>query len=343
MSFSKLLSASMVCVLCVGPIQADSSLDLEEIGGGALLADGVTLVVSQPTKAALVYVNTIDGKETKRANVEFQPSALVVQGKNLFAATKGSAIVHVLDAETGKETGVVKLGGGNVKNLACHPEKGSIWASTDKNEVFGFDASGKSDMAKVGMLVAVDPSNPDVVYGVSCGAFKSILAKCKATGTKLTSTDTLDRPSVNMADAVAVSADGSTIGVVGMGRMLLPSGRSYINQSLFLWSNDVKSKLGEVKVDDIPGPRAVAFHQVLPLGATATGSVCVTFSAKSYVKKQTINATKKGGNVVPILAFVDKGKKLAYGTFTFNGRSTLQIIDLELSKEEQDALAKAIK
>ena len=133
----------------------DVKFDLPAMGGFAVSSDGTTLVVSLTAKAELVYFDTVAGKETKRVSVEFQPTQLAWGEKVLFTAQKGSGVVHVLDADTGKEIGQGK-GESPVRNLAV--AKGICFASTSNRQVFAVDAKGTATKTDAqGTFIAADP------------------------------------------------------------------------------------------------------------------------------------------------------------------------------------------
>src|ERR1051325_6475084 len=68
----------------------EPTFNLAGIGGGAASPDNVTLVVSLTSKADLVYIDTVAGKETKRVSVDFQPTLVAWSGKVLFVGQKSS-------------------------------------------------------------------------------------------------------------------------------------------------------------------------------------------------------------------------------------------------------------
>ena len=132
----------------------EPTFNLSGMGGGAVSPDNVTLVVSLTSKAELVYIDTVAGKETKRVTVEFQPTQMAWSGKVLFVAQKASGTVHVLDASSGKEIGSGKVGGA-VRNLIA--VNGMGYASTISREVAAIDAKGTVTKTKAqGTFIAAD-------------------------------------------------------------------------------------------------------------------------------------------------------------------------------------------
>ncbi len=95
----------------------------------------------------------------KRVSVDFKPGAMAIQGDTLYVGAKGASVVYSLEAKTGKQKKEIDLGGEAVANLACHPTKGAVYASTTTYQVFSIDpASGKATKTKaVGHFLAVDP------------------------------------------------------------------------------------------------------------------------------------------------------------------------------------------
>src|SRR5207302_1306354 len=71
-------------------------------GGWVMTPDNVTLIVSLPEQAQLVYFDTVASKEMKRVDLDFQPGALALQGTTLFAAARGASLVYALELESGK-------------------------------------------------------------------------------------------------------------------------------------------------------------------------------------------------------------------------------------------------
>ena len=58
----------------------------------------------------------------------------------LFAVAKGSAVVHVLEAASGKEVKQIRVPGEPLQSLACHPRKGQLLYGANLNdEVYAID------------------------------------------------------------------------------------------------------------------------------------------------------------------------------------------------------------
>src|SRR4051794_37238840 len=150
------MSAAMLAALVLATCaRSDDQFELAAMGGSAVSPDNKTLVVSLTAKAELVYFDTVAGKELKRVKVEFQPTELAWGDKTIFAAQKSSGQVHVLDADSGKETAVAKAGS-SVRNLVV--VKGVCFASTDNREVYAIDAKGGSTKTEAqGTFISADP------------------------------------------------------------------------------------------------------------------------------------------------------------------------------------------
>src|SRR5260370_32596515 len=118
---------SMLCWLLVaGAVRPDATFTYAPVGGIAMASDQQTLIVSVTSQAKLIYIDTLAEKELKQVDVEFQPTLLAVQGKNLFAAVKGAPKIVVLDAETGKAHKEISLPGEPLSAIHCHPIKGLL-------------------------------------------------------------------------------------------------------------------------------------------------------------------------------------------------------------------------
>jgi WD40 repeat protein len=119
----------------------EATFTLPGMGGYAVSPDNSTLVVSVTSKAELVYYDTLASKETKRVTVDFQPTQMVWSDKVLFVARKSSGVVHIVDANSGKELATGNASG-PVRNLTV--AKGICYASTSNREVYSIDSKGKS-------------------------------------------------------------------------------------------------------------------------------------------------------------------------------------------------------
>ena len=53
------------------------------------------MIVSIPSRAELIYFDTVADKEIKHVSLDFKPAAMALRGKNLFVAQKGASLLHV--------------------------------------------------------------------------------------------------------------------------------------------------------------------------------------------------------------------------------------------------------
>src|SRR5437879_2108388 len=108
--------AVVATVFVSGSHGQEATFQLPAMGGFAVSPDNSKLVVSLTAKTELVYFDTVACKETKRVAVEFQPTQMAWGDKVLFVAQKASGLVHVLDADSGKELATGNANG-PVRNL----------------------------------------------------------------------------------------------------------------------------------------------------------------------------------------------------------------------------------
>jgi PQQ enzyme repeat len=102
-----------------GGASGSAYFPLQLPGGFVMTPDNVTLIVSQPKAAKLIYFDTVADKERKQVQLDFKPAALALQGATLFAAGEGSSQVYALDVATGKVKKKFDLGGDAVAQLVC--------------------------------------------------------------------------------------------------------------------------------------------------------------------------------------------------------------------------------
>jgi hypothetical protein len=329
-----------VAIIFVNASQGqEAKFDLPAMGGFAVSADGSTLVVSLTAKTELVYYDTVAGKETKRVKVEFQPTELVWSDKVLFAAQKGSGLVHILDADSGKEEATAKTGG-PVRNLVV--VKGVCFASNDSREVYAIDAKGKATKTEAtGSFIAADPAGAFVCTVVD-GRARTDIMKYTVDDTKLAQSAVLQGKtgaSLPNVQAVRISGDGKQVGVVAGGGWTDVDKKRHYGVPLYD-ADDMKTQNGEL--DTGAYPSGCTFHPVLPLVFACNGKQGSVFSAKSMAPGQKLDAAKEGTPTV--VAFVAKGTKLAWGTSDAGkGTGVLKFYDIELTKEQKDELQKKFK
>src|SRR5439155_23332076 len=99
-------------------------------------------------------------------DVPFKPSVMAQQGKKLFVAAQGAAVVHIFDLESGKLTNDIKLPEGSVVDMACHREKGLVFATISNKQIVAIEP--ESGVAKAtrarGMYLTIDPVKGDTLY-----------------------------------------------------------------------------------------------------------------------------------------------------------------------------------
>ena len=306
----------------------DTKFDLPAMGGFAVSADGGTLVVSLTAKTELVYIDTAAGKETKRVSLDFQPTELVWGDKVLFAAQKGSGVVHVLDADTGKELASGKAES-PVRNLVVI--KGICFASCTNRQVFAIDAKGTATKTDAqGTFVAADPKG-EFVYSLVEGKATTDVYKYAVSGAKLTKEKEFFRSlsaSLINVKGLQVAADGKSFGVVAGGGWADQDRKRHYGIPLYD-TQDMKSQLGELETGAYPSGFVV--HPDEPFMFACTGKEGSLFKAKGYTSVQKFAAPKEaaGANPPSVLAFVAKGKKLAWGS-NAGDTGVLKIYDVKL-------------
>ena len=334
-------------------------------GGWVMLPDGITLIVSQPDRAQLVYVDTAAVKETKRVDLDFKPGPLAFQADKLFAAAEGSSLVYVLDLATGAVRKEIKVSGGPVLALACHPRQGLVYASTGERRVLAIDpeAGTATATAAQGMYLAVDPVNGDALYTGIQGQIKdtiefrdlgggrvvlqpgrsgenALLLKYAIKGNDLAPVGANDNAATNGV-CLRVSPDGKKVGIPGGGGYRPQSGGAGKGYAVALFStDDVKSLAGVVECGAYP--QGLAFHPVLDLGVVdQTGLILHLFNSKSLVEVGTIPfaAGDPGAPRSDLLTFGARGTKIVYHD-RHGGGASLRFLPLTLSDKDKEALEK---
>jgi hypothetical protein len=344
-----------------------TTLGLPPPTGWVMLPDQVTLIVSQADKAQLVYFDTVAAKETQRVEVDFQPGALAVQGDTLFAAAKGASTVYALDARTGKAKKEYSVGSDAVARIACHPEKGFVYATTITFGVYSIGPkSGIVTKTKAkGFWIAVDPINGDSVFtGVQPQIRDELVIRTEMGNTISIYSDTWGRRAVLMKYAVAdndlkpasvqdnaavngwdlhLTPDGKRVMIVGGGGWRPKDNSNTGGYVVAVYSADnLQNMTGQA-----PHGLNVAFHPVLNLGVTNHYGMDLTlFNGKSLAKRTTIPLSKPqqgglGERRPLLLTFGAKGTKL----ILWNGEDVgqhqgLQFIPLDLKAEERAELEK---
>src|SRR5262245_56047765 len=148
---------------CTGASLAhgQASYQYPPVGGIVMASDHQTMILSLPSQGKLVYFDTVGEKELKSVEVDFQPTALAIQGKKLFATAKGTAKIFVLDADTANVIREIALPGEPIGRMDCHLAKGLLYAVNLNNEVYSIDPDKGTHQktAAKGQMFVVDPSD----------------------------------------------------------------------------------------------------------------------------------------------------------------------------------------
>src|SRR5262245_28142290 len=92
----RILRLALILALAgAGELGAQTTFNTKKLGGGTVLPDGKTFVVTVPSQAKLIFYDTLAEKEIKSVEVDFQPSVIAAQKDKLFVGTKGAPIIHV--------------------------------------------------------------------------------------------------------------------------------------------------------------------------------------------------------------------------------------------------------
>jgi hypothetical protein len=207
----------LVAVCSIGfcaTVRANAEFELAGVGGFAMSPDNTTLVVGLNQKTELVYIDTVAGKELKRVAVEFAPGVMAWQDKLLFVSQKTGGVVHVLDADTGKETGTAAVGS-TVRNLTCHPKQGPAFATNINGELWMFDARGKAKQIQGGKahVAAIDPTEGKALYIAQELRVRTDLVKFTVTDTGVRLDSTMQNACGTNLYAIFVTGDGKQVGV----------------------------------------------------------------------------------------------------------------------------------
>ncbi|OWK40327.1 hypothetical protein [Fimbriiglobus ruber] len=364
-----LFLAMLLGTTCAAPAETEpidgNMLLLPAPDGWVMLPDGVTLIVSQAEKGELVYFDTVAEQETKRVSVDFKPGAMTLQGETLYVGTKGASIVHVLDAKTGKEKREITLGGDAVANLACHPSKGPVYASTTTLGVYSIDpASGTATKtAATGHFLVVDPVGgtavftgvqpprgqdevivkqlPERTYKVFWDRWgtRAFVLKFVPEGKDLKLVSSQKNAAVN-AYTLAISPDGKKVLMTSGGGWRPPveggSGGGYGFPAFS--TENLETMLGQG-----PGATNLAFHPVLNMGvANQSGRNIQLFNPKSLIGGKTFSVSAGADGRPLLITFGAKGTKVVLwnGDNPKNPEEGLHFLPLPLTADDRAALEK---
>jgi hypothetical protein len=329
--------------LCTA-VRADAEFKLAEVGGFAMSPDNTTLAVGLRPKTELVYIDTVAGKEVKRVEIEFQPGPMAWQDKLLFVSQKAGGVIHILDADSGKEVATAAVGS-TVRNLTCHPRQGLAFATNISGELWMLNAKGKSMQVKrvKAHVAAMDPSEGKYLYTVYEGKIRTDLSKFAVLPNGLKFGPTLPKACGKNLYGVFVTADGKQVGPsCGGGYDEAGSGRRHYAIPMYSTA-DMKTMLGEIVPNGL-----MATHPVLPLAAVIQMNVppnseggCHIVNIRTYAEVAKLPLGKQGGNPT-VLAFGGKGRKVICALSTRKGVTTLQIRELTLTRAQEEAIDKAL-
>jgi hypothetical protein len=304
------------------------NFDLPALGGGAVSPDGTTLVVSLTGKTELVLIDTVAGKEGKRITLEFQPTVLAWGDKVIFAGQKNSGVVHIISVATGKEIATGKTES-PIRNLAV--VKGICFTSSTNRQVFAIDAKGTvTKPAAEGTFISAT-SKGDFVYTCVDGKATTDVYKYAVDGAKLTKKPEYFRSlraSLINVQGMQVAGDGKSFGVVAGGGWADQERKRHYGVPIY-GTDDMKSQLGELETGAYPS--GFLPHPNAPVLFACNGKEGAIYNAKTYASLQKIPAPKAGAGANPpiVLAFVGKGKKLAWGS-NAGDAGVLKIYDVNL-------------
>jgi hypothetical protein len=323
--------------------------------GFALTDDLVGLVVSAPETTQLVYFNTSTEKELKCVELEFKPGNLCRQGKVLYVAGEGTAIVYAIDQTTGKTLKEYELGGDAIANLACHPREGLIYAATAGRAVFSIDpVTGKvTKTSAIGKYIGVTAEGANVITGFQPGdgeydykasdtkrivipwdgtwGTRAQIVKYNVKGAGL-EFEAAQNNAASNGWSFHLSPDGKRVAMPGGGgwRPAEGTGGGYVT-AVFGTSN-LQTMLAQA-----PSAIGIAFHPVLDLGATSHDDGVRFFRAKSL--KPAGEFKMKGNGSSALLAAAAKGTKFIFWNGTGPGKG-LHFLPLELSADDRAQLTK---
>lgn len=324
--------------------------------GYVLTEDLVGLVVTSPETAELIYFNTSTEKELKRVEVDFKPGAICRQGKMLYVAGEGSAVVYAVELATGKTLQEFEVGGDAITNLACHPKTGLLYAATASRAVFSIHpTTGKATKTTaVGKYLGVTADGTNVITGFQPGdgeydykvaegkrivipwsetwGTRAQINKYKISGESLTFVAAQNNAASN-GWSFHLSPDGKRVAMPGGGgwRPVEGTGGGYVTA---LFSTDNLDTM----IAQVPSGISIAIHPILDLGATSHDDGVKFYRGKAW--KSAGEFKMKGNGSSILLAAAAKGTKFIFWNGTDPGQG-LHFLPLELSEEDSSRLQKA--
>jgi hypothetical protein len=334
-------------------------------GGFVVTPDLVTLIVSLPESAQLVFFDTVTNVEQKRIDMDFKPGAMAIQGGTLFVASHDGSGIYGLDLQTGAVKSEFTLPANSIAHVACHSEKGLLYASTADLSVFSVDPADGSvtKTAATGTFLAVDPVNGMTVYtgaqprqsGVVLiikeeddvirliwdrWGCRAAILKCAVKGKQLKVETIQDNAACN-GWQMHLTPDGKRIMIIGGGGWRPPAeggtGGGYV--TAVFKSDNVKSMAGQA-----PHGSGIIFHPLLNFGVTnQLGRSLAIFNAKSLAKTKEYQVAAGADQRSLVLAFGGKGTKVLLwnGANPASKTEGLHFLPLELTKQDRSSLEQA--
>jgi hypothetical protein len=311
-----------------------SYLSIPSFGGGAMTLDNKTLIVALTSAGMLGYYDSLSAKEIKKVDVDFQPNVLAIQGKHLFVGVKGSAIIHVLEADSAKKVKTIKIPGDPLQEMTVHPGKGPLYASNSAGEVFVVDpvaGSYKKTNAR-GKAIVIDPSNGKYLYVGTLNQGRCAFTKYEAENGEILKVIGTQDNAVIRGFGIALRSDGKAVGMFGyVGWEPLGGGKSPGITAIFD-ASDMKTMIGRI---DFGSNRYITFHPTLKLGAAwrSSGEIAF-FDSQSFAVKE-LAKVNEDDRTAAWMTFGGQGTRLIIST-----GSHLIFVPLELSAEDAQALKK---
>ena len=322
------------------------------------------LVVSLPGTTELVYFNTLTEQETKRVTLDFKPGAMCLQGRTLYVAAQGAALVYAIELSTGKPLKEFGIAGDAIAKLACHPQAGPIFASTASRQIHSIDpTTGKSTKtAGVGFDIGITPDGKTLISGFqpsdreydykvkdsldghvtipwdgTWGA-RAQLLKYTIAGNELKFVAAQNNAASN-GWAFHLSPDGTRAMIPGGGGWRPTEGNQgggYVT-AVFSTAN-LQTMVGQ-------GPHCdnLVFHPGLPLAVASHGGRELSFFHSNSFKPRNKIVLSAAADKRPfLLTFGGKGTTVILwnGENTQNQAEGLHFLPLELSSEERAELTK---
>ena len=339
---------------------AAKSFHLPSVGGWAVSPDTETLIVSIPTTAEIVFIDTIKLEESRRLKVPFQPASLAIQKDKLFVAGRGSSYVYAIDLKSGEVVGKESIDGEPAQSLDCHPERGLLFVagSDEVIHVIDFEKNKAIKTNATGEYLRVDPKGARFLLAGTNHPSRNVIEfansasgrvqlqlvqvvptafvqKFSIDGSRLKLVDLNTNAAVGADGYLGISPDGSQYAFVAGGGWRSPSNQQrHINIAVFE-TQKMEAMQGGL---DVGAPQVIAFHPVLPIGV-AQGRVYDfhIFDAKSLLVREKITVMPDGPHTFRhnLLTFVGNGARIA----ALQGEH-LHIIEYKLEDDERTQLQK---